>query len=123
MPIHTSTLIRAADPDIRSRRSAPPTPEAGAVSSTRGHDDRNGQPRTAPPAYPSRRRPASPLGIAATILAVVVAAAVTTLVLTVPDGTSITALEGPSLAAGVVGISAGVIGFLLAYIAAVQSQH
>ena len=122
MATHTSTLIRVADPDVRSRRSAAPTPEAGAVSTT-GHDDRCGQPRTAPPAYRSRRRPASPLGIAATILAVVVAAAVTTLVLTVPDGASITALQGPSLAAGVVGMSAGVIGFLLAYIAAVQSQH
>jgi len=50
-------------------------------------------------------------------------AAVTSLVLTVPDGASITASEGPSLAAGVVGMSAGVIGFLLAYIAAVKSQH
>lgn len=123
MATHTSTLIRVADPDIRSRRSAAPVPEDGTVSGTRGHDDRGGQPRTAPPAYRSRRRPASPLGIAATILAVVVAAAVTTLVLTVPDGASITALEGPSLAAGLVGMSAGVIGFLLAYIAAVQSQH
>ena len=123
MATHTSPLIRVADPDIQSRRSAPPTPEAGAVSSTRGHDDRRGQPRTPTPAYRSRRRPASPLGIAAPILAVVVAAAVTTLALTVPDGASITALEGPSLAAGVVGMSAGVFGFLLAYIAAVQSQH
>ena len=123
MASHTSTLIRVADPDIRYRRSAAPTPEAGAVWRAHGHDDRSGQPRTALPAYRSRRRPASPLGIAATILAVVVAAAVTTLVLTVPEGASVTALEGPSLAAGVVGMFSGVIGLLLAYIAAVQAQH
>jgi len=126
MATDTSTLIRVADPTVRFRRSAAPAPEAAVANGVPGttrDNDRPGPLWPTPPAYRSRRRPASPLGLAATTLAVVVAAAVTTLGFTVPDEAEITVLEGPALVAGAVGMAAGVIGFLLAYIAAVQSQH
>ena len=63
------------------------------------------------------------LHLAALTMAVIVALALATLGVTLPGEGEITAVEGPALAAGIVGMSSAVIGLILGYIAAVRSER
>jgi hypothetical protein len=79
--------------------------------------------RPAPAPGPGPRGTRLPLGLAAAVLAAAVAVALTTLVSTVPDQAEVTVVHGPTLTAGIVGMSSAVLGLILTVLVAIRSDR